>query len=131
MTRVTVKHSPGRGNGLFAAAAFKPNENIIDCNYRTISNKEMAVLRENNISLALYLFADREAHAKNPDECDYHYVFGAIPMLNHSSEPNCKLVWDSSDEIPTVRLIAQDDIPPDQELFIEYKNLHVFPEAFV
>lgn len=131
MKNVSVKLSEGRGNGLFADRSFKQNQDIIGSNYRTISSDEMAVLRRHDISLALYLFADREEHSKNPETCSYHYIFGAIPMLNHSSSPNCRLVWESDHDIPTVRLVARRDIAPDEELFIEYKNQHVFPESFV
>ncbi|WP_298938232.1 SET domain-containing protein [uncultured Ruegeria sp.] len=126
-----VLPSPGRGLGLFASESFTANDEILASNYRSISGTEMRVLRDNDIDLALYLFADRSGVKVSPDTCEYHYVFGPIPMLNHSNSPNCALVWDEEGSVKTVRLLAKMEIKQGDELFIEYENLHVFPDTFV
>lgn len=112
MRRVTVRHSPVHGKGVFALCALVPGERILE--YRGEVMKWRAAVR----------------HSRNRCEPGHTYLFGlsdgrvidggrggnSARWLNHACKANCEAVEVGN----RVFIHALTSIPAGAELFIDY-----------
>jgi len=117
-----VKTSTTEGLGLFAKEGIKKNDLVID--YRLFPRDWRKVLftelSEEQIRKTWYVMLSNE-------ECITSDKWSKFSYINHSREPNCDWV------LSFHKIIANRDIPKDEELFIDYRleprpNRVSFPE---
>lgn len=117
-----VKASSVEGFGLFTSKDIKKDELVID--YRLFPKDWCKVryidLNEEQIRKNWYVML-------NDDDCITSDKYSKFSYINHSREPNCD--W----KLTMHKIIANRDIPKDEELFIDYRleprpNRVSFPE---
>lgn len=101
----------GRGRGLVAVADISANQTI------EIAPLALVPIGEDPYSLPWVFPWDWEHNA---------IAFGHISMCNHSYNPNCR--WEIDDRSKKVKLIANWDIVPGDEITITY-NCKLWFEA--
>lgn len=105
-----VKESSVEGYGLFAAKDIKKNDLVVD--YRMFP-KDWRKTRYSDLS--------EEQKLKNwyvmlnNDECITSDKYSKFSYINHSKTPNCEWVLNIH------KIIANQDIKKDEELFIDYR----------
>ena len=105
-----VKDSSVEGYGLFAAKDIKKNDLVVD--YRMFP-KDWRKTRYSDLS--------EEQKLKNwyvmlnNDECITSDKYSKFSYINHSKTPNCEWVLNIH------KIIANQDIKKDEELFIDYR----------
>ena len=105
-----VKESTVEGYGLFAAKDIKKDELVID--YRMFPKDWKKILftelSEEQIRKNWYVML-------NDEECITSDKWSKFSYINHSRTPNCDWV------LSIHKIIANRDIPKDEELFIDYR----------
>lgn len=105
-----VKESAVEGYGLFAAKDIKKHDLVID--YRMFPKDWRKILftelSEEQIRKNWYVML-------NTEECITSDKWSKFSYINHSREPNCDWV------LSFHKIIANRDIPKDEELFIDYR----------
>ena len=97
-----------KGKGMIATADIKTAETICICTTIRLTSFQSEELRYT--SLFNYLFMKDEA---------YHLAFGDVSFVNHSFEPNSKVIWEED----KIRLIAIKDISIGEEISHTYSNI--------
>lgn len=97
-----------KGKGMIATVAIKPDETICTCTAIRLSDFQSEELR--CTSLFKYLFMKDDA---------YHLALGDVSLVNHSFEPNSKVLWQED----KIHLIATKDISIGDEITHTYSNI--------
>lgn len=118
------RKSPGRGVGVFAIRDIPKDITILRDLDRTIPGKDARYLSESEIRN--HLFVDRSKNKNDADHPDFHLVFGASSILNHSDNPNCDIRWCIFNEFPVVETYALKEISSGSELFIRYQDMDAY-----
>lgn len=114
------------GLGVFASRPISARQEILKDPIRTFTGSDTLKLRETEAYHIL--FVDRDHYTTENKKSPLHFAVGPISIVNHSDEPNCKVVWDFDvhDTMSSVALIATKDILPGDEFFISYHNIQEY-----
>jgi uncharacterized protein len=109
---VTVRPSPGRGRGVFAARRFAANETIEVCPVVALSEGDARVLDDTRLHDYYFGWGTGGKRAA--------IVLGYGSLYNHSFTPNAVHRKDTAADAMTV--IALRDIAAGEEIFIRYET---------
>ncbi|WP_287236590.1 SET domain-containing protein-lysine N-methyltransferase [Mesorhizobium sp.] len=123
---VHVKNVPGKGRGVFANVPFKAGDIIERAPTWGFDDAEKNVL--DSTGLFEYYFIRHDRQLKNDPAAGY-VVFGSISVVNHSFNPNAKIVWSDEDSGAWARIVAIKDINVDEEITHRYTNISAYPDA--
>lgn len=121
---VYVKNVPGKGRGVFANVPFKIGD-LIEC-APTWGFDDVAGSLIDNTGLFEYYFV-RNRRKREIDHNTGYVVFGFIAIVNHSLNPNAKIIWSDHDSGAWASIVATRDIKVDEEITHHYTNVSAYP----
>ncbi|MER8389943.1 SET domain-containing protein-lysine N-methyltransferase [Mesorhizobium sp. M1380] len=121
---VYVKNVPRKGRGVFANVSFKVGDLIERA--PTWGFGDVAGRLIDGTGLFEYYFV-RHYGKPERDSMTGYVVFGFISIVNHSSDPNAKIVWADEDSGAWASIVAIRDINVDEEITHCYTNISSYP----
>ncbi|MDA9489759.1 hypothetical protein XI08_11605 [Bradyrhizobium sp. CCBAU 11361] len=119
-----VKTVLRKGRGVFANVAFKTGD-VIDRAPTWGFGDATAELLDHT-GLFEYYFVRHDRHLKGDSVIGY-VVFGWISIVNHSVNPNARIVWTDEKSGAWVSIVAITDIEVDEEITHRYTNISAYP----
>ncbi|MER9052271.1 SET domain-containing protein-lysine N-methyltransferase [Mesorhizobium sp. M0923] len=123
---VYVKNVPRKGRGVFANLKFKIGD-IIEL-APTWGFDDTAKNLLDHTGLFEYYFVRHDRQLKDDPKTGY-VVFGFISIVNHSSNPNAKIVWTDEESGAWARIVAIKEINVDEEITHRYTNISAYPDT--
>ncbi|MGY3197329.1 hypothetical protein ACVIWU_006695 [Bradyrhizobium sp. USDA 4509] len=121
-----VKTVPRKGRGVFANIPFKLGD-VID-RAPTWGFDDVAAELLDRTGVFEYYFVRNDRHPKGAPPVGY-VLFGLISMVNHSSNPNARIVWADEESGAWASIVAIKDIKVDEEITHRYANISAYPQA--
>ncbi|WP_407169130.1 SET domain-containing protein-lysine N-methyltransferase [Bradyrhizobium sp. ORS 111] len=121
-----VKTVPRKGRGVFANIAFKVGDVIERAPTWGFDDTQAELLDRTEIFE--YYFARHDRHLKGPPLTGY-VVFGFLSIVNHSFNPNARIVWTDEDSGAWASIVAIKDIEVDEEITHCYANISAYPHS--
>ncbi|RUV81896.1 SET domain-containing protein [Mesorhizobium sp. M1A.F.Ca.IN.020.06.1.1] len=123
---VYVRNVSQKGRGVFANIPFKVGDLIErDPTWGFTSHDEQLLKRS---GLFEYYFV-RPTHESIENQHSGYVVFGLISMINHSQNPNSKIVWLDEDTGVWASIVALREIQVDEEITHRYANINDYPNT--
>ncbi|MER9127729.1 SET domain-containing protein-lysine N-methyltransferase [Mesorhizobium sp. M0959] len=121
---VYVKNVPGKGRGLFANISFKLGDLIERAPTWEFDIEDGRFI--DNTGLLEYYFARLDKGVtSNPPA--WYIVFGLISIVNHSFNPNAKIIWTDEDSGAWASIVAIRDINVEEEITHRYTDISGYP----
>lgn len=121
---VYIKMVPRKGRGVFANIPFKVGDIIERAPTWGFDDAQAALL--NRTGVFDYYFVRHDQHLKGDTQSGY-VVFGLISIVNHSSNPNARIVWNDAASGAWASIVAIKDIMVDEEITHRYTNVSAYP----
>jgi len=119
-----VKSVPQKGRGVFANIPFKPGDVIERA--PTWGFDESAAKLLDRTGLFEYYFVRYDRHLRGDPLIGY-VIFGLLSIVNHSSNPNARIVWIDEESGAWASIVAIKDIKVDEEITHHYTNISAYP----
>ena len=111
---IEIKHSLGRGRGVFAATAI-PKDSIIETSaVLMLDAREQELIAQTQVDDYLFSWDDPEA-----PQHDQAMVLGRLSMANHSEQPNTVVRRHYAERL--MEWVAMRDIAAGEELTFRYR----------
>ncbi|MER9683700.1 SET domain-containing protein-lysine N-methyltransferase [Mesorhizobium sp. M0184] len=123
---VYVRNVPQKGRGVFANITFSAGDVIEIAPTLEFNNSDEELLERTE--LFNYYFV-RLIPNSIKNICSRYVVFGLISIVNHSSNPNSKIVWIDEDTGAWASIVALKDIQIGEEITHRYANIDDYPSA--
>ncbi|MHC1949769.1 SET domain-containing protein-lysine N-methyltransferase [Bradyrhizobium sp. UFLA06-06] len=123
---IYVKTVPRKGRGVFANIPFKVGDVIDRAPTWGFDDATAKVLDRTGV--LEYYFVRHDRHLKE-DPLTGYVVFGLISIVNHSSNPNARLVWTDEASGAWVSIVATRGIKVDEEITHCYSNIFAYPQT--
>lgn len=121
-----VKTVPRKGRGVFANIPFKAGD-VIERNPTWGFDDAQAKLLDRT-GVFEYYFVRHDRHLKEDSLVGY-VIFGLISIVNHSLNPNARIVWTDEDSGAWASIVALKDIEVDEEITHRYTNISDYPHT--
>ncbi|RWQ46528.1 SET domain-containing protein-lysine N-methyltransferase [Mesorhizobium sp.] len=123
---IYVKNIHQKGRGVFANVPFASGE-VIERAPTWEFDKTAAKLLDLT-GLFEYYFGRPEKIGDNEYLAGY-VIFGFTSIVNHSWNPNAKIVWDDGETGAWASIVAIKDIQVDEEITHLYTGISAYPDA--
>ncbi|MDH2406961.1 SET domain-containing protein-lysine N-methyltransferase [Bradyrhizobium sp. SSUT18] len=125
---VYIKTLPRKGRGVFANIPF----NVGDVIERapTWGFDDAAAELLDRTGIFQYYFVRNDRHLQG-DSVTGYVVFGFISIVNHSFNPNARIVWADDDSGTWASIVATKDIKIDEEITHRYTNVSAYPDTVI
>ncbi|WP_434725508.1 SET domain-containing protein-lysine N-methyltransferase [Mesorhizobium sp. RIZ17] len=123
---IYVKNVHRKGRGVFANVQFKVGDIIERAPTWGFNDLEKRQL--DRTGLFEYYFMRHDRQLKNDPAAGY-VVFGLISVVNHSFDPNGKIVWTDEDSGAWADIVAIKDINAGEEITHRYTNISSYPDT--
>ncbi|MER9751757.1 SET domain-containing protein-lysine N-methyltransferase [Mesorhizobium sp. M0140] len=123
---VYIKNVPRKGRGVFSNISFNVGE-VIERAPTWGFDDAVAKLLDDT-ELFEYYFV-REDIRQIKELIARYVVFGFISIVNHSINPNTKIVWADEDSGTWASIVAIKNIEVDQEITHHYTNIRAYPRG--
>ncbi|TIN17604.1 MAG: SET domain-containing protein [Mesorhizobium sp.] len=121
-----VRNVPQKGRGVFANISFKVGDLIERAPTWGFNGSDEKLLKCSG--LFEYYFV-RPAHSSIENQRSGYVVFGLISLVNHSSNPNSKIVWLDEDTGAWASIVALKEIQIGEEITHRYANINDYPNT--
>lgn len=121
-----VKMVPRKGRGVFANIPFKVGDLIERAPTWGFDENQVQLLDRTGV--LEYYFVRHQLLLKGEAAAGY-IVFGLISMVNHSSNPNAKILWIDTASGAWADIVAIKDIKVDEEITHCYANFSAYPDT--
>ena len=111
---IEVKHSVGRGRGVFAATAIAKDSVIETSAVLPLDAREQELIAQTQVDDYLFSWDDPDA-----PQCDQAVVLGRLSMANHGEQPNTVLRSRYAERL--IDWVALRDIAAGEELTFRYR----------
>lgn len=123
---VYVRTVPQKGRGVFANVPFKVGDVIERAPTWGFNGPDEKLLERTG--LFEYYFIRPTSKSVKSQRSGY-VVFGLISIVNHSSNPNSKIVWIDEDTGAWASIVALKDIKVGEEITHSYANISDYPDT--
>lgn len=123
---VYVRNVPQKGRGVFANIPFKVGDLIERAPTWGFNSSEEKLLERTG--LFEYYFVRLIPKPKKTERSGY-VVFGLISIVNHSANPNSRIVWIDEDTGAWASIVALKDIQVGEEITHKYTNINDYQHA--
>lgn len=121
-----VKPVPQKGRGVFANISFKVGDVIDRAPTWGFDTAQAKLLDRTGVFQ--YYFVRHDRHLRGDPLAGY-VIFGLISMVNHSSNPNARIVWTDEKSGAWASIVAIKDISVDEEITHGYTNISAYPPS--
>lgn len=121
-----VKAVPGKGRGVFANIPFKIGDVVERA--PTWGFDDAAAKLLDHTALFEYYFVRSDRNLER-DAVTGYVVFGLISIVNHSFEPNARVVWTDEESGAWASIVAIKNIEVDEEITHRYTNISAYPKT--
>lgn len=123
---IYVKNIHQKGRGVFANIPFVSGD-VIERAPTWEVDKTAAKLLDIT-GLFEYYFGRPEKFVENESLAGY-VIFGFTSVVNHSWNPNAKIVWDDEETGAWASIVAIKDIQVDEEITHQYTDISAYPDT--
>ncbi|RUW53764.1 MAG: SET domain-containing protein [Mesorhizobium sp.] len=123
---IHIRNVPQKGRGVFATIPFKAGD-LIELSPTWGFDRTDEKLLERT-GLFEYYFV-RPITQTVQTKTSGFVVFGLISIVNHSSNPNSKIVWIDEETGTWVGIVALNDIRVGEEITHRYANISDYPNS--
>lgn len=123
---VYVKTVPRKGRGVFANIPFRAGDVIERAPTWGFDDAQAKLL--DRTRLFEYYFVRDDRHLEESALTGY-VIFGFISMVNHSFNPNARIVWTDEESGAWASIVAIRDITVGEEITHQYTNISAYPHT--
>ncbi|TGQ37798.1 MULTISPECIES: SET domain-containing protein-lysine N-methyltransferase [unclassified Mesorhizobium] len=125
---IYIMNIPQKGRGVFANIPFKRGDLLERAPTFGLDRATAKIL--DSTALLAYYFGRHDMPLASESLAGY-VVFGFASIVNHSWNPNAKIVWDDEETGAWVSVVAIRDIKVGEEITHRYTDISAFPDTFI
>lgn len=122
---VYVKTVPRKGRGVFANVPFRVGDVIERAPTWGFDDAQAMLLDRTGVFEYYFVRHDRPLTG---EPLTGYVVFGLISIVNHSSDPNARIVWTDAASGAWASIVAIKDIEVNEEITHCYTNVSAYPD---